>query len=698
MITIGNKVVTWRNIKQLIGILIILFILFWAIFYKSITIENYTADVTLDVEGNMHVIEQWDMTYYDSFFSFLGVHSDPMKVRFRDIGFNKYPEDYNFPQSASNIAIFDESVTGVNVLKNGVDMTDSIRVGYSYQNDRDELGQLITCEPASSDCESIFVDTTNIGGLLGNYTFIYEYSILGAVTQYSDVSELNWVLLNYAEAKIKHGEVILHLPNASSDLSDLYIWGHGIANGYVNIENTDLVKITFKNMKADDFLEFRLLAPNVLFPLIDSNNILINDDVNLDLIYNYENELVILTNQSITSAIILFASSVAVVLIMLGTLAYYNKKYFQMFKTEEVGEYLRELPSDHSPAEVGYLYRFKKTKTEDITATLLDLINRDYIKISNSKVNMISENASYDLELNTEKSRDNLKEHEKHLIEWFFKTIGNGIKVKTKDIENYGAHHLNQARSYTGESIKFTNLIQDVCDKQDFFDSTIEIKKSNAMMLLTLPFIAVFSIIIMGIIFYASVYLDILMIIGVSVYYGYYVSTRKRRSKNGQLLYKKWYAFKHFLEDFGSFEDYPIPSIEIWEHYLAYATVFGIADKVMDQLKVRIEKEQINLENSKFFHEYYYMDSRRSYHTTNLNHVVKKAKDRSNYRMSQALSNARTSSALSSFRSTGSSRSAFSSRPSSFGRSGGSSGRSSRGGGFSGGSSRGGGHGGGRSR
>ena len=39
------------------------------------------------------------------------------------------------------------------------------------------------------------------------------------------------------------------------------------------------------------------------------------------------------------------------------------------------------------------------------------------------------------------------------------------------------------------------------------------------------------------------------------------------------------------MEDFSLLNEKEIPAIEVWEHYLVYATVFGIADKVLKQLK-----------------------------------------------------------------------------------------------------------------
>ncbi len=40
------------------------------------------------------------------------------------------------------------------------------------------------------------------------------------------------------------------------------------------------------------------------------------------------------------------------------------------------------------------------------------------------------------------------------------------------------------------------------------------------------------------------------------------------------------------MEDFSMINDKTVPELVLWEKYLVYATVFGIADKVLKQLKV----------------------------------------------------------------------------------------------------------------
>ena len=48
---------------------------------------------------------------------------------------------------------------------------------------------------------------------------------------------------------------------------------------------------------------------------------------------------------------------------------------------------------------------------------------------------------------------------------------------------------------------------------------------------------------------------------------------------------KMWKGLKKYMEDFSMLDKRDIPEIVIWEHFLVYATAFGIADKVIKQLK-----------------------------------------------------------------------------------------------------------------
>ena len=49
---------------------------------------------------------------------------------------------------------------------------------------------------------------------------------------------------------------------------------------------------------------------------------------------------------------------------------------------------------------------------------------------------------------------------------------------------------------------------------------------------------------------------------------------------------EKWKGLKKYMEEFSMLDKREVPEIEIWEKFLVYATAFGIADKVLKQLKI----------------------------------------------------------------------------------------------------------------
>jgi len=61
----------------------------------------------------------------------------------------------------------------------------------------------------------------------------------------------------------------------------------------------------------------------------------------------------------------------------------------------------------------------------------------------------------------------------------------------------------------------------------------------------------------------------------------------------GRTYYEKWEAFGNFLKDFSQMERYPPKSIVLWEHFIVYATALGIADKVIKNMQLIIQKEEV---------------------------------------------------------------------------------------------------------
>ena len=50
---------------------------------------------------------------------------------------------------------------------------------------------------------------------------------------------------------------------------------------------------------------------------------------------------------------------------------------------------------------------------------------------------------------------------------------------------------------------------------------------------------------------------------------------------------EQWKALERFMENFSLLDEREVPELVLWDKYLVYATAFGIADKVLKQLKIK---------------------------------------------------------------------------------------------------------------
>jgi uncharacterized membrane protein len=577
------------TLKKFVGIIIgVIFFLIYTgignIETSDVSVDSYIAHITINDAGDMRVVEEWNMDYHET-----------MTVRFRDIVYDKYADGYPLYMEASNTASIDTSDVVVKYYRDGVDRSDRISVGYSWDGDRDELGQIITCEPRVDYCESIFVNTLLAGRMSGEVKFVYEYTIEGAITQYSDISELNWRLFTYAEGKVKHAEIDVTFPDNTFDKSNVYVWGHGLTDGTISIVSNNRVEMEMSNIKDGEFPEFRILTENSLYPNIRPKNTIINDSINKSVIMDYERELSDEYNRRITIANILLYSSFGLVVIMIGIglIVYRN------------GDYYRELPSEDTPATLSYLYFMEKIVDETITATLLDLIRRKHITLDYSGTDMSSSLSSFTLVLN-DKPEDKLKEYESYFMSYIFSTIGDGKKVTTKEIEGYGSISESKAKSFQSFLKAFSLSAKKEARSKKYFESGMENNKKAILLANIVPIVFIGIALMLYATYNISILVPVLIAVAAMILYSVYVNSIKKRSIEGNELYAKWKAFRNFLTSFGNMEDYPIPGIIVWEHYLVYATILGVADQVMKQLRVKIVETDIDESQTTYFTRGFY--------------------------------------------------------------------------------------------
>ncbi len=548
---------------------------------SDIAIESYDAIIDVDEAGNMTVDETWVIRYPEDY-----------NVRFRDL---KYGKDHrNNPLMSGMNYQNDQANLDLNTIKTRVsyidgddiiDVTEKIDIGYSYNGDRDELGELIECYPYSSECESVFVNLQAIGGMKEKMVFEYTYTINGAVTGYNDIAELNWVLFSGVEAMVKKAQVKINIYN-NTNLDALRVWGHGLSQGNIDITSVKEINISARNVKATEELEFRVLMDNTAVASIASDNVILG--TMQEKIIDYETDLARQTNiKNIIAKIINLLTIILVIVMAYITYKVY-KKYDKEYAPEFSGVYYRELPYEYTPAEMSYLYYFGKTNDEDVTATLLDLVRKGYLELEVTPSIANKKDNNMTIYLNKDQSLADLLPHEEHIIQWFIKDIGDGEKVTIEQIEKYGKKSYAEATKFTSQGAQFKRKVKAEAVKYDFFENAAEKAKNKAQIYVLLPIaFAVLCLLIVPM-FSVDAKVNGFISIAIMAIYLVYLYSIKRRSKEGNEQFAKWKAFKRFLEEFSMMKDYPMPSVIVWEHYLVYATSLKIADKVMDQLRVKL--------------------------------------------------------------------------------------------------------------
>ncbi len=558
----------------------------------SMEAQKYTMDVVIDEYGDMHVVEtividNYTNRYNNYFYKEIAYHKNNM--------FTKSP--YNVASLKEDVRLVVNDYSGV-VYDSDSSLSDYPYhfAGFSYDpyNNRDERGYRLRCETIDTQyCDMIFY--YNKPGFATITTFTYEYTIEGVVTQYNDISEFNWVLLGYQPFKFSDININITLPEGNYDIADEYTFFHGTNMAKREFVDTNKIHISADDMVSDEQIEVRLLLDNEVFDSIRSIHKSTADAKGAILDFEKEQSSIADKNYFIgnTLSVILYVLYV-VGIVVIGIYAY--KKYDKEYVSDFYNEYYRELPASYPPAVMGYLYKFREIDDDDLTATLLDLIRRKYLILDakgSSGVN--DKNPDYLIKINNEKSQNDLTDSERYLIRWFIKDIGNGEQVSSLQLKSY-CDNYSSAIKYQESSRNWYKLVKAEAKKYNFFENSIRSKKNNCLVLGVLLTVII-SIILLVISGYSGYSFGVKLMFS-SIFFacalGVYISSIDKRSKKGNEDYVRWKAFKKFLEEFGSFEDYPVPSLIIWEHYLVYATSFGIADKVSEQLKLKFNLEEIS--------------------------------------------------------------------------------------------------------
>lgn len=549
----------------------------YAVSNVNYKIDDYIVDSRIDISGNMVVREVIkvkgsfngyirDLKYKNSnnkvfdksIDSFYGSSIyDASNIEVRKVGTINYDKELDFN-------VFDQSV-------NEFTMNDSCTVNKG-------------CYEKSDITDGVSLKMYNETNNSSTYFYI-EYLLGNVVVIHEDIAEVYFNFVgDMFDDDINKYKLRVVLPDKTKEL--VRVWAHGPLNGNVSpikdengyyyggyLEINDL----YSNTPVDMRLTFDKNLILVDHPYLKKSEVLA-----LDKILEVENLRADKANKEREKAKFFMYGSYAlgsVYLVLLVLLfVYIYIKYDKELKTNFDMEYNREFINDYDVTNIEYLFD-KKITEKAFSTSILNLIYKKNIKIE-----QIDKKDYKLIKVNT----DNVSESEEYLMKMIFDNIGNKEYVLLSQIKKYAKEIHGTTSEFLTSFTTWQNKVTSESIKNNFYESNTKIKVLGV--LFSLAGYLVFYVMVR----FNGFNLFSIIIFICALVFMIYVLIFNKRTKRGAEDYQKWKAFKRFLEDFGRFDEKELPEIVLWERYLVYANIFGIADKVGKTMKIKFNEINTN--------------------------------------------------------------------------------------------------------
>ncbi len=432
--------------------------------------------------------------------------------------------------------------------------------------------------------------------------FLITYIIKDVIVLHNDVAELYWNFISPNDYDdINDIKIEVLLPNVDNSIN-FRIWAHGNLSGEVTkLDNNRGLKAEIAYMEASANLDIRATFDKTL--ITDTTHVKKDNNNALPSIIAVETKRAEEANELRAELLKKYNfgvySSIIFIILSITALIYIFFKYGKSPKSTYYSKYNREFIDDYNVEVIDYLMNRKITPNA-MSASIMNLVYKKNISVREiADTKKKKKDYVFTLE-----NKDNLIASEVLLVDFLFNKVGHNNADGTKnfstiDLKNY-AKGTKTCDSFINSYTSWKNSVTRYGEKEEFFE------KSPTPLVISLVLFIIGIILFLystsnGVDFILVYFIPITCII--LLFYGIVVY---KKTIKGVDHYSKWKAFKNFLNDFGAFELKELPEVILWERYLVYATIFGLADKVQKVMNVRIK--EIDIDNVTYIPSYFYFD------------------------------------------------------------------------------------------
>ena len=541
-------------------------------------VDGLYIDATIQTNGDMLVKEQIVLT--GSFNGYI-----------RDLS---YKGEYSL-YDASNLQLVKVCDLSVN-RKGSFDSLDNSLQCFKEQEFANLGDSFVYTNKQSAAIQTLTMYNYNPSG---TKIFYIEYLLSNVIVIHNDVAELYWTFIgNNFDDDIKDVKITVNLQKESSDLR---VWAHGPLEGNISKESNKTITAIITDLYANNLVDIRATFDKDVVPYGSKlsfedglQSILAEEELRAEEA-NKEREKA----RIIYYGILGLSGFWIVGAIILAIYAYrkYDKEHVSDFKLE----YHREFPAEYGPEVVEYLMK-RKVTTVSLSAMILDIIRKKGFEVREQPSTKMKK--QYVL-IKKDLARNQLTADEAFIVDWFINDLGNGKEVALEDIKKVSKTEAS-AKTFMEKYDKWLTLAEMNGVREEFYEESLGFKIKSGL----------YCVLGFGI-FIIAMYLMIvhpltIMTLIIAIVLLIYTILFVKRTVKGNDHFVKWKAFKKFLLDFGRFEEKQLPEIVLWEKYLVYATVFGIAKKVYKAMEIKIKDMNINNDMSLYpilFSDHYFSAS-----------------------------------------------------------------------------------------
>ena len=573
------------KIRKLIGIFIASLLLILIGTTKSdasLNLTNLDFDVQINEDGSMDVTETWDInisetnTLYKTF----------------EIDKEKYTAITDFKVSEITNGT-NKEFRETNVWKHHID--ENYYFGGINQDGEYEVAWGVNV-------------TSN-----AKRKYEISYRVIDAIKKYGDCAELYWQFIgDRFEITADKITGTIKLPVSVQNKEELRVWGHTkYLNGEIYVTDEKTIQFHLEDYTANEYVEVRILMPtyimnNIEFTSLENKEAEILEEEEKEA--SAANERRAKRDRQMKITIIAITSIVGLIGIVFINGIRKNIKALKenpKIKPEMELDYYRELPDKTAtPLEANFILK-KGTfdLSETISATILNLTLKGYIKVE-----QVEKTINIEI-LNKDASK--LQGDEIYVLELLKNAQRNKkSKSKTENEETKQILTMKDVEKYTKQKpeklIKmqkgFEGIAKNTSQNKGKYDKKIA-KKSETYISKVIGYIFLLIAVIMAVIIgiattgefvpnmikYALIagsFTIIVLVINM-ILISKLINRFNGFTSKGINEQEQWKAFKKYMEDFSLLDEKEVPQLVIWEKYLVFATAFGIADKVIKQLKVK---------------------------------------------------------------------------------------------------------------